>query len=159
MKKKLVIIMITFICIINITGCSSIKNLLPFQSNEKPSLHYYTDGLLNEVNISSPKKVSVFYREYFKEFTFPETEVEDIASFLKTLSKDNFIEKPEDLPDEYKYKVYLSFDKKKYAMTVYDEKYISLYEWDGDYEIDYLNINNIPLSLNIYGICKFFTED
>lgn len=141
------------------SGCSSIKKLLPFQSDEKPSLHYYTDGLIKEVNLSSPKKVSVFYREYFKEFTFPETEVEDISSFIKILSKDNFIDRPEDLPEKYKYKVYLTFNEKKYAMTIYDEKYISIYEWDGDYKEDFLNINNIPLSLNIYGICKFFTEE
>lgn len=159
MKKKFILIIITIIVLINCTGCSLINKIIPFWEDTKPSASFYTDKLKADINLKTPKKVSVFYREYFKEFTFPETEVEDIISFIKALKAENFIEKPEDLPETYKYKVYLSFDKKKYALTIFDEKYISIYEWDGDYEVDYLDINDIPLSINIYGICKYFTEE
>ena len=45
------------------------------------------------------------------------------------------------------------------AITIFNEKYISIYNWDGKYEVDYLNITEVPTSYNLYGICKYFTEE
>lgn len=157
MKKKLLTVIVIIIIIINFTSCSF--KFSPFNEDNKPSKNYYTQELLKLIKVEQPKKVSMFYREFFEEFTFPNAETSDIISFLESLKEDYYIEKPSDLPETYDYKVYLNFNNKKYAMTIFNEKYASIYEWDGDYEVDYINMTDIPLSLNIYGICKYFIED
>ncbi|WP_346928855.1 DUF4883 family protein [Clostridium sp.] len=153
MKKKFLIL---FIIIITITtGCTNIK-LSP--NAEKTCLNYYTQELVNNLNKTEPIRISVFYKEFFKEFDFPSTESKDIISFLNSLNESYFIEKPDDLPESYKYKVYIEFPNEKYGITIFNEKYISIYGWDGKYEVDYLNITEVPTSYNLYGICKYFTE-
>lgn len=155
MKNKL-LILILIICVICFSGCSKMNQLL---NKDKPSLKYYTESLNKKLLIEKPLSIKVFYKEFFDEFTFPETEKTDILSFINILNDKNFIEKPDDLPDTYKYKVYLEFKDCKYALTIFDEKYISIYSWDGDYEVDYADMSDIPLQLNLYSICKYFTED
>lgn len=155
MKNKLLILIITVTLIIS-TGCTNIKLSL---NKEKSQINYYSQELISNINKTEPTRISVFYREFFKEFDFPETESKDIISFLNTLDESYFIEKPSDLPESYKYKVYIEFVDKKYAINIFNEKYISIYSWDGKYEVDYVNITEVPTSYNLYGICKYFTEE
>lgn len=155
MKKKILIIFL-IISVICFSSCSNTSKLF---NKDKPSLNYYTEKLIEELSLEKPKSIKVFYKEYFNEFTFPEIECTDILSFINILNDSNFIEKPADLPDSYKYKIYLEFKDVKYAITVFDEKYISIYKWDGSYEVDFANMSNIPIQLNLYSICKYFTEN
>ncbi|MEG2018112.1 MAG: DUF4883 family protein [Clostridium sp.] len=155
MKNKL-IIMFLIVCILSCTGCTSVDKL--FNKN-KPSANYYTENLVKKLSSEKPKTIKVFFKEFFDELTFPETECTDILSFIYILNDKNFIEKPSDLPDTYKYKVYVEFNDIKYAITIFNEKYISIYSWDGDYVVDYVDMTDIPLQLNLYSICKFFTDD
>lgn len=155
MNKKLTLILILLI-LLTCTGCTNIKTYL---NNEKPKINYYTDNLIKSIATNPPTSISVFYREFFKEFDFPPAECEDILGFINSLDESCFISKPSDLPDAYKYKVYIECPDTKYALTIYDEKYISIYSWDGKYDVDYVNITNVPVSYNIYSICKYFTEE
>lgn len=154
MKKILLIIFFIFTTI-TCCGCSKIDSLM---IKSKPSQNYYTENLVNTLSLEKPSSIMVFYKEYFDEFTFPKAESTDIINFVNILNENNFSKKPADLPETYKYKVYLEFSNCKYAITVFNEKYISIYNWDGDYEVDYADISTIPIRLNIYGICKYFTE-
>lgn len=155
MKNKLLILFI-IISVICFGGCSNAREIF---DKSKPSLNYYTENLNKTISAEKPKDIKVFYKEFFEEFTFPTPEKADIMNFINILNEENFVEKPEDLPDSYKYKVYLDFTDCKYALTIFNEKYISIYNWDGKYEVDYIDMSDIPLQLNLYGICKFFTKD
>lgn len=155
MKKKLLILFL-ITCVLCFTGC---KNMNQLFNKNKPTLNYYTENLIKKLSTEKPKSIKVFYKEFFDEFTFPESECTDILSFINILNENNFIEKPSDLPDTYKYKVYIEFNHTKYALTIFNEKYISIYCWDGDYEVDYANMTDVPLQLNLYSICKYFTKD
>lgn len=155
MKKKVIFIFL-LISVLCFSGCANTKEFL---NKNKPELNYYTENLTKILSNEKPKTIKVFYKEFFDEFTFPQADCSDIISFINILNAKNFIEKPEDLPDTYKYKVYLEFNDEKYAITVFDEKYISIYSWDGKYEVDYANMTDIPLQLNLYSICKYFTEN
>ncbi|MEG1254575.1 DUF4883 family protein [Clostridium sp.] len=155
MNKKLILVIILFI-LATCTGCTNIKNVL---NSDKPQINYYTNELIKSISTNAPTNISVFYREFFKEFDFPPAEGEDILEFINLLDDSYFIAKPSDLPNTYKYKVYIECSDAKYALTVFDEKYISIYSWDGKYQVDYVNITKVPLSYNIYGICKYFTEE
>lgn len=155
MKKKLLILFL-ITCVLCFTGCANMNQL--FNKN-KPTSNYYTENLIKKLSTEKPKSIKVFYKEFFDEFTFPESECTDILSFINILNENNFIEKPSDLPDTYKYKVYIEFNHTKYALTLFNEKYISIYCWDGDYEVDYANMADVPLQLNLYSICKYFTKD
>lgn len=154
MKKKLLILLFVII-MAGLCGCSKIND---FTNKNKPSINFYTQNLTNNLALEKPLSIKVFYKEYFNEFIFPDTEVTDILSFINILNDKYFIDKPSDLPDSYKYKVYLEFNDSKYAMTIFNEKYISIYSWDGKYEVDYVNMSDIPLHLNLYSICKYFSE-
>jgi len=155
LKKSLILGLILSI-LITCTGCTNIKSKI---NEDKPQSNYYSQELIKSINHSNPKRISVFYKEFFDKFEFPSAESEDVISFINLLEESYFIEKPEDLPDTYKYKVYLEFEDEKYVITVFSEKYISIYNWDGKYKVDYVNITEVPLSYNIYGICKYFTEE
>ena len=156
MLKKKLLILFFITCLVLCTGCNTVENLI---HKDKPSINYYTQELSKDISLNPPYSIRVFYKEFFEEFTFPETEVKDILNFINVLNEKYFIEKPEDLPDSYKYKVYLDFDKSKYAITIFNEKYISLYKWDGNYEVDYIDMTDIPVHLNLYSICKYFTKE
>ncbi len=155
MKKRLLILFFIF-TIISCTGCSKIDNII---NKNKPSPNYYTENLVTTLSTEKPSTIKVFYKEFFNEFTFPEVESTDILSFINILNENYFTDKPLDLPDSYKYKVYLEFSNSKYAITVFNEKYISIYSWDGEYEVDYATMSDIPIHINLYSICKYFAED
>ncbi|HID0886129.1 TPA: DUF4883 family protein, partial [Clostridium botulinum] len=66
---------------------------------------------------------------------------------FKTLEK-----KPESKP---LYKIFFTFEKDKYIINVYNKQYISVYPFDGNFSMDYIDMNNIPEAYNLYNLCNF----
>ena len=42
------------------------------------------------------------------------------------------------------YRLYFNFKNKSYVVEVYNEKYLSIYPWDGNYPRDYINMDSLP---------------
>ena len=45
--------------------------------------------------------------------------------------------------------------KDKYIINVYNKQYISVYPFDGNFSMDYIDMSNIPEAYNLYNLCNF----
>lgn len=141
-----------FICIFT-AGCNSLLQL------KKPFVFYYTDYLSKDLKQSDSFICTILDTNFYKEQTIAQSEKDIIKKFIENLHKDNFIEKPKDLPAKPPYKIYLTINKNKYVMDVYNENYVSIYPWDGNYPMDFIKTSNVPASYNLYLLCKYiFTK-
>lgn len=156
LKKKLLISFLLIISLLNITGCSYITNFL---NDKKPTNFYYTNGLISFYKQDKPQAVKVFYSDLYKERSLDKSNYEDIENFLNELKSELFIEKPSNLPEVPIYKIFIEFENIKYVINVYNEKFISIYPWDGKYDMDYVDMTKIPIAYNLYGLCKYFLPE
>ena len=127
-------------------------------TKKKPTLSYYTDSLKASLE-TEPCKAKEIQLNLTKEKTLSEDDLTTVRSFFKSLKKSDYIYKPDDLPSKPSYKLFFTFDKSKYVIDVYNEKYITIYPWDGDLPMDYIEMTNIPVSQNIYELCKYEIQD
>ncbi|WP_010291684.1 DUF4883 family protein [Clostridium senegalense] len=159
MYKRLSVIICVIFMSVTLTGCSS--DLKFIFKKEKPSINFYTENLINSYIENPPTEVSVFDVNMYKQQTLTEEQSFDVLKFMNSLKKDYALEKDSvDLSDEkITYKVFITFDNCKYVINVYNEKYISIYPWDGNHSKDYMDISQVPIAYNVYGLCKYFTDN
>lgn len=145
MKRIKLLIFLCF-CIL-LTGCNFNLN------KEKNWNNFYTKQLAKALDSNNSFAFSVTDTNFYKELTLSPEDATSLKSFISSLKSENFIAKPKDLPQKPKYKLYLKFKNEKYVIDVYTEKYITLYPWDGYYEMDYIDMTDIFLNYNLYGLC------
>lgn len=148
LSKLLFVPAAIIICIIA-AGCNSII------ISNKPSLFYYTNILSKELKQENSYLCIAMDTNFYKEHTLALEDKKTIGNFINNLHKENFINKPKDLPKKPFYKLYFTFKNSKYLMDIYNENYAALYPWDGNYEKDYINMSNIPAAYNLYSLCKY----
>ena len=151
--NKLIYIIILIIICLCFTGCSYSYNSL--FNHKKPYNFYYTNLLTRDVKLENSFLGIVLDTNFYKEQTFTTEQSAIAKNFILHLHTNNFINKPNDLPAKPPYKIYLTFKADKYVIEIYNEKYISVYPWDGSYPKDYINMENIPISYNLYSLCKY----
>lgn len=153
--KKILISFCTLIVIsILFVGCNYNFSNISFKKN-KPNNFYYTNILAKNLTLESSIKCVILDTNFYKQKELKKENIDTIKSMLKTLNKDNFVSKPKDLPEKPVYKIFFTFNKEKLIINVYNERYLSVYPWDGNYSMDYIDMNKIPISLNLYSLCKF----
>ncbi len=154
MKKIWFCLGTSFIIAILFMGCNYNLGNVMFNKN-KPNNFYYTNLLAKNLKLQVSYKCVVLDTNLCKEKNLENDNKLIIKNMIKALSKKNFIEKPKDLPDKPAYKMFFTFNKDKIVVNIYNEKFISIYPWDGEYAMDYLDMSGIPISLNLYDLCKF----
>lgn len=154
MKKFKYIIPILLVFSLLLTGCY-IKIPNSILEKKKPSISYYTDEMINSFKKEDPLEVNVLYLNFYKGQRLDEGEILTLRKFFKYLKKDNFTEKPKDLPEAPEYKLFITFNHEKYVLDVYNNNYLSLYPWDGDYEKDYITMKDTYTSYNIFNLCEY----
>jgi hypothetical protein len=122
---------------------------------KKPNNLYYTNNLLKNITLESSMKITLLDTNFYNEKELSKEDIDTVKNFSKALKKNNFIEKPKDLPEKPSYKLFFTFKKEKYVMNIYNEKYISVHPWDGTYSMDYINMEGVQPLYNIYGLCKY----
>jgi len=135
-------------------GCGENVNIINY-TNKKPNNFYYTNLLCKNIKLKSNTKCKAVDMNYYKEIELDKDNLNKIAAFLDKLNKDNFIQAPNDLPQKPKFKIFITSDKDNYIINVYNNKYISIFPWDGSYQMDFIDMTSIPASLNIFEICNF----
>lgn len=154
MRRNTLITLIACIIILLFTGCSNIiDNKILYPS--KPNDFYYTNLLWQDLSDKSNYKTTILDTNYYREIEFNKEYVEQFKLFLKRLNKSNFIKKPDKELNKPLYKIFFDFGNEKYIVNVYNENLISIYPWDGNYEMDFINMTDTPNSLNIYSLCKY----
>ena len=129
------------------SSCSSPVN------KQKKYNYYYTNEVSKHLTLDKKISGTVIDTNFYKEIELSKDSITTIENFIRNLKKENFIDLPKGLPNKPKYKFYLNFDKEKYIINVYTEKYISIYPWDGDYTMDYIDMTGVYLNYNLYGLC------
>jgi predicted aminopeptidase len=108
--------------------------------------------------MESSFKINVLDTNFYKEKELSQEDIEIIKNFSKSLKISNFIEKPKELPEKPSYKLFITFKKEKYIINVYNEKYLSVYPWDGIYPMDYIDMEGIQAHYNLFSLCKYLME-
>lgn len=154
MKKKFFYIYTSFIIAILFMGCNyNLGNII--LNKNKPNNFYYTNLLAKNLTLESSYKCITLDTNLYKEKELKNDNKIIIKNMLKILNKNNFISKPKDLSDKPAYKMFFTFNKDKMVVNIYNEKFISIYPWDGTYTMDYIDMSGLPASLNLYNLCKF----
>ena len=133
--------------IILFTSCSNPIN------KEKGNKYYYTNEVSKHLTLDKNISGHTMDTNFYKEIELSKDSITTIKDFIGNLKSENFVDLPKDLPDKPNYKLYLNFDKEKYVINVYTEKYISIYPWDGDYSMDYIDMTGVHINYNLYGLC------
>lgn len=154
MKKILISLCTLFIISILLVGCNYNFSNISFNKT-KPNNFYYTNILAKNLTLESSVKCVILDTNFYKEKELSKENLDTIKSMLKTLNKNNFVSKPKDIPEKPIYKMFFTFNKEKLVINVYSEKYLSVYPWDGNYSMDYIDMSSLPISLNLYNLCKF----
>lgn len=157
--RKLLYFLCTLLIIsILLTGCNyAINNTISIK--KKPNNFYYTDILSKSMAAEPSYKCTVLNINLSRQKKLDDKNTAIITSMIKSLNTKNFIPKPENLNTKPLYKIFFTFDKNKLVMNVYNERYLSVYPWDGNYPMDYIDVNGISISLNIYNLCNYIFEN
>jgi hypothetical protein len=152
--KKNILILLFFFFSLTLFGCNYNVPSNVF-TKSKPNNYYYTKLLMNDLSLKTPKELYVLYMNFYKKKDFSKEDLSTFTDFFNSLSNDSFIEKPESLPAKPLYKIFLTFSDTKYIINVYNENFISIYPWDGSYEMDYIDTTKMYKAYNLYGLCKY----
>lgn len=153
--NKLIYIGIVIVIVLSFTGCSLSFSSNSFLNPKKPYNFYYTNLLTRDMKLENSFLGIVLDTNFYKEQTFTSEQSATAKNFILYLNRNDFISKPKDLPSKPPYKIYFTFKTDKYVLEIYNEKYISVYPWDGSYDKDYVDMSNIPTSYNLYYLCKY----
>lgn len=125
-------------------------------NKKKPSNFYYTNLLAKNLTLYSDYEIKVLDTNFYKTESLSAENIDILKSFLNELRKPNFISKPVTLNTKPKYKIFFTFSdsQEKYVINIYDEEYISIYPWDGNFPMDYINMKDIPLRYNLHSLGK-----
>ena len=134
------------------TGCDL---LLPYTNVTKPSSYYYTNLLAKDSGLEKKYKVLIIDMNFYNERLINNGNIDTVNSFIHSLTNKNFISKPKDLPSKPLFKIIFSFSKDKFVINVYNENYLSIFPWTGNYEMDYISMKDIPVSYNLLNLSKY----
>lgn len=139
---------------LSLFGCKYDFNKTIYMKN-KPNNYYYTKLLMKDLSLEKPVELYTLYMNFYKKKDFSKDDLSTFAQFFNSLNNASFISKPANLPDKPLYKIFLTFSVNKYVINIYNEKVISIYPWDGDYSMDYIDTSKMYKAYNLMGICKY----
>ncbi|OFI05569.1 hypothetical protein CLOACE_15750 [Clostridium acetireducens DSM 10703] len=122
---------------------------------KKPNNYYYTNLVIKNIINETNYKCSIIDTNFYKEKTLSKEEIAIVKKFLLNLNKNNFIKNPKNINKKPLYKLFFTFKDEKYIINIYNKDICSIYPWDGYYNMDFINISNIPISYNLYNLCKY----
>lgn len=153
MKKAIRIALIILLTLF-LYGC----NISKYIKIEKPSNYYYTKNLLSLVN-NEKCDVQILDTNVYHEEIVMKEDIPVIHDMIKSLQSENFLkEVPEDLPKTPLYKLFIESEGNKMIIDVYGSDIITIYPWDGDFEKDYITLDNIPNAYKMEQFCKYVLE-
>lgn len=151
MKKGSLIILILILI------CSIFISLRMYLNQKKPSNYYYTNLLAKNIALGSKYNIQVLDTNFYKTEALSSEDIQIVKSFLNSLRKANFIEKPVSLNKKPEYKIFFTFSEtnEKYIINVFSKELISVQPWDGEFTMDYITMSGIPLRYNLYSLSKY----
>lgn len=152
MKNSIKTLTIAFILIFTLTfvGCEQINF-----KNYKTAKNYYFLELVKNITTCKNHKITLLDTNFYKTIELKTNDINTIFNFMNSLKKQDFIDKPKDLPKKPQYKIFFKLDKNKFVINVYNKNYISIFPWDGKYTMDYVDMSKMYAEYNLYNLCKY----
>ena len=147
-KKRMLYLIILVLFAISMPSCTVLNNA-------KPNKFYYTNLLAKDLANEKALRINIMDTNYYKQLSFSTEDNLTLFDFIKSLKPNNFVTKPPSLPVKSIYKIFIIIGKNEYIINVYNEKYLAIFPWDGDYEMDYIDMTGMYENYNIYNLCKF----
>jgi len=110
---------------------------------------------MKDLSLENPTELYALYMNFYKKKDFSKEDLSTFTEFFNSLNNDSFIETPVNLTSKPIYKIFIKFSENKYVINIYNDNLLSIYPWDGDYRMDYLNTSKMYKAYNLYGLCKY----
>ncbi len=150
-KKNYILVWIIIGALFSLTSCNNMNTI----GKTKKNNYYYTNIIAKNIKMESEYKCAIVDTNFYKGKELTNKDSPIIDNFIKCLNTKYFISKPKDLPDKPLYKMFLTFKEDKFVINVYNKKYVSIHPWDGYYEMDFIDMTNIPSSYNLFNLCNY----
>ena len=126
----------------------------------KPSNNYYTQNLQSKLLNDNSFTLYIFDTNFYKEIPVSKDENKIIENFISSLDSTNF---SDSLPDSsinecFRIKIVFS-DSSKYVIKVFNAENVSILPWDGTYNEDFINMQNVLLRYNLYDFCTHIASE
>lgn len=128
--------------------------LVSFVQGKKSSSNYYTQSMVNDIKKYNIKNITVLETNLQKEKKLDKDDTVLFCNFLTSLNAKNFKGSSQNKKPAYKF--FVDTNKNKYVINIYDEKNISLFPWDGIYEMDNIDMSDIKKLYNLYDLCHYW---
>ena len=152
--RKCILLILCMLFSLGLFGCTYSFDKSIFIKS-KPTNYYYTNLLMKDLSLEAPTELYALYMNFYKKEDFSKEDLSTFSNFFNSLNDANFIAKPANLPAKPLYKIFLTFSENKYMINIYNENFISIYPWDGDYSVDYIDTTKMYKAYNLYGLCKY----
>ncbi|WP_281419381.1 DUF4883 family protein [Clostridium psychrophilum] len=153
-RNKCILIIICIFFSLDLFGCKYDFNKSIYIKN-KPNDFYYTNLLMKDLSQEKPVELYTLYMNFYKKKDFSKDNLSTFIQFFNSLNNNSFISKPANLPNKPLYKIFVTFSVNKYVINIYNDKYISIYPWDGNYSMDYIDTSKMYKAYNLFGLCKY----
>ena len=150
--KKSCLLISSFLLVFLFFSCSNPKYI---NLSKKTSRYFYSQNL-NKLMQTDEFKLTILDSNFYKELNVNNEDKLVVSKFLSSLSSNNFINKPEDIPSKPIYKFFIKFSHDKYVINVFNENLVSIFPWDATHEEDYILIEDVPIRYNLFNFANNF---
>ncbi|SHI89728.1 DOmain of unknown function [Clostridium cavendishii DSM 21758] len=151
MKKRMLLIFIVLNFSIALYGCSDPKYI---NLENKPHKGYYTELLYKAVKDNN-YDFTMLDTNLYKNVIVKDEDKYILKSTIKSLTTNNFIDKPTDLKEKPMYKLFINQNSKKYVINIYSNNIISVFPWDGNFPEDFVDLKTVPDAYKLEQFCKY----
>lgn len=156
--KKFLSLLLSMIILLTLASCSN-GGLKYSLKEKKPNIYYYTDVLVTDIKTHGISNVLVLETNLNKERNLKDDDFSTMISFFNSIKTKNFLKITPDLPKKPEFRFYVTSNGEKYVINVYNERYIGVFPWDGAYQMDYIDMNDVKTLYNLYNLCKYLYKD
>lgn len=151
-KNQFILFEILIFTMLIFSGCES--QLISY-NEKKPNIYFYTQNLCSLIDKSDDFSVILFQSDLHKQVDITKEAVPLLKNFINDIKADNFMERPEDIPEVPPYKLFITINDTKYVINIYNDSILSIHTWDGIFKEDFLTMKDVHTAYNLYGLCKY----
>lgn len=151
-KKQFILIECLLFTVLIFSGCNS--QIISY-NEKKPNIYFYTQKLCSLIDATDDFSVILFQSDLHKKVDITKEAIPVLKNFINDIKLDDFIEKPDNIPEIPPYKLFITIDDTKYVVNIYDKSTLSIHTWDGVFKEDFLTMDNVHSAYNLYGLCKY----
>lgn len=150
--KKFVFFIITILFSLSLYGCT-FQDPKYISLSEKPNNNYYASELQKKLLSNDNFTLYVFDTNLYKDIEVPSDEADIVENFLNSLVETNYLEDAITEKEPFRMKIVFT-DSTKYLIKVFDYSNISISPWDGNFQEDFISMENVPLGYNLFEFCN-----